>query len=87
MGKIDFNPDEEIVITEGGLLMIVEGIAEMGVNLGKVSEKLDEQDFKNLMIPLLATFVATARLFPPKNRKQIFAELEKVGGFNPENLV
>ena len=80
--SVEFNPEEEIVITEGGLMTITEGIAQLGIVINEVSDKLSEEEYRKLMIPVLATFVATARLFSRERKAQIFNELEKAIGIN-----
>lgn len=80
--NIKFDPTREIVITEGCLMNIMAGLAKVGIEVNGISDKIDEKDFKNLMIPIIATFVALADLYPKETRKQVLEALEAACGID-----
>lgn len=79
---IKFDSTREIVITEGHLMNAMAGLVSIGIEVGGISDKINEKDFRNLMIPIIETFVTLADLYPKETRKQIFKALGTACGID-----
>lgn len=80
MNKIKVDSNQEIIITVGDLLMMVDGLAHISSGISEITNKISEKEARNIAIPMIATFASVAKLFPRKQKKQIFSELKKVIG-------
>lgn len=80
MDKIEVDSSQEIIITVGDLLIMVDGLAHISSGISEITDKISEEEARNITIPMIATFASVVKLFPRKQKKQIFSELKKVIG-------
>lgn len=86
MKKIEIDGSEEIVITVGNLLDIMDGLAKISKGMIKIEKKIDKKESREILIPMVATLCMIARLFPKDSRNEIFGELKKLTGFDAGSL-
>ena len=82
MDKLNINPNEEIIITLGNLLDLIDGLAIMSKDMMKIQDKIEPEENQQLLIEAIAIFVAIARLFPSEQKKTIFELLKDEVGID-----
>lgn len=80
MEKAHIDLDQEIVITCGDLIEIIQGIGLISEDLNDIQSKITSEENHKLLVKTMALFVAVARLFPEMQKKEIFELLkEEIG--------
>lgn len=80
MEKVNIDLDQEIVITCGDLVNLIEGLALISEDLSDVQSKMTSKENHKLLVKTMALFVAVARLFPKMQKKEIFELLKREVG-------
>ena len=82
MDKIEVDPNQEIIITVGDLLTLIDGMAHLSKEISNVLDKITENEARKITVPMIATFVCISDLFPREQKKQIFAGLKDIVGID-----
>lgn len=64
MEKLDIDLDQEIVITCGDLIEIIQGIGLISKDLSDIQSKITPEEDHKLLVKTMALFVVVAKLFP-----------------------
>ena len=83
----NFDTNEEVIVTVGQIVDIVEGIAELSKLIEKPITEMPAEQQRKATITLLALFTVVARLFPSKQRKMIFEDLKTVVGVDLTDIL
>ena len=87
MGKISVDADQEMIVTVGDLLFLLDRTANLSNIALRIMDKLDEKDNADLMEVLVDLFMGTAKLLPRDVREQIFAEVGPVLGVDWKKFI
>lgn len=82
LDKIEIDANQEIVITLGNLGDIIKGLSHISAGMEKIEGKITNEESRDILLSLVATFVSVAKLFPKKQKNQIFADMKEMLGID-----
>lgn len=71
------NYDQEIVITCGGLMDIIQGLSRIAESVGEISEKIPEEEARKILSATVVTYGYIVKLFPREERNMMNELLSK----------
>ena len=87
MEKFNLNQDQEIIVTVSNLTDIISCLALLTGEMAIYQGKLSPEENARLAGIVMGTFVQIAKLFPQKDKQEIFKELKSQFGLDVNKIL